>query len=147
MKQSIIFISLFLVTALISPLSTGCKKKETDPAETVEERAVTQEPVKREESEKNDTKGAVRIYYFYGKGCPSCEKTREIVDRIFKKPGLKGESCEVWYDEKNKAKLLSMAGERNRTVKGVPVVIIGNDVYAGVKEISALEGKIGQYIK
>ncbi len=89
----------------------------------------------------------VELFYFYGTGCPNCDKVKPVIKNLSERKGLIVKEYEVWYNKKNRSMLLSMARERNLNVKGVPAVIIVNDLYMGVKEISGLPDKIGKYYK
>ncbi|HOS41063.1 MAG TPA: thioredoxin family protein [Spirochaetota bacterium] len=92
----------------------------------------------------------VVLYYFYGTGCVNCAKTQPIVEQLaykYRTRGLTLQSYEVWYNTNNRALLLRLAQERGKSVQGVPVVIIGRDVYMGVKSISEIERRINTYLK
>ena len=92
-------------------------------------------------------KEKITVYFFYGDGCPQCEEIRPTVTEIVKKYKLPFKQYEVWYNDANRNRLLSMAAKRKMKVKGVPVVIIGNDVLFGKKKISTLENVVKKYKK
>ena len=89
----------------------------------------------------------VGLYYFYGSGCPNCERVKTIIERLTKNRKIVVKKYEVWYNKKNRSLLLRMAKDRNLNVKGVPAVIIENDLYVGVKEISGIQDRIDKYYK
>ena len=86
------------------------------------------------------------LYYFYGTGCPNCDQTEPIVNNLSKEHSLPLKKYEVWYNKKNRSILLKMAKERNKSVKGVPTVIIGEDLLTGLKKISGLKSNIHKYL-
>ncbi len=74
----------------------------------------------------------VTLYFFFGKDCPSCKAVEPRIDTLTDEyPGLVVEKYEVWYNKENRDKLIKMARERKATAKGVPTIIIGDDVYLG----------------
>jgi len=74
----------------------------------------------------------VTLYFFFGKGCPSCKGVEPRIDALADEyPGLVVEKYEVWHDKENRDKLIEMARKRKATAKGVPTIIIGDDVYLG----------------
>jgi len=74
----------------------------------------------------------VTLYFFFGKDCPSCKAVEPRIDTLADEyPGLVVEKYEVWYNKENRDKLIEMARERKATAKGVPTIIIGDDVYLG----------------
>lgn len=85
----------------------------------------------------------VELFYFYGSGCPNCGQVKSVIENLARNKRIAVKQYEVWYNKKNRDLLLKMARERNLSVKGVPAVIIGNDLYLGIKEISDLAKKFG----
>ncbi|MFW5770730.1 MAG: thioredoxin family protein [Spirochaetota bacterium] len=79
-----------------------------------------------------DDNAKVTLYFFYGKDCPSCKAVEPRIDALADEyPGLVVEKYEVWHDKENRDKLIEMARKRKATAKGVPTIIIGDDVYLG----------------
>ncbi|MCX7677874.1 MAG: thioredoxin family protein [Spirochaetes bacterium] len=74
------------------------------------------------------------IYYFYGENCPHCAKAEPIVHNLARRYNFSIEKFEVWYNEANRKKLLTMAAQRGKTVLGVPTIIVGNAIYTGSNE-------------
>lgn len=93
------------------------------------------------------SKSKTIIYYFYGKECPKCKETDPIVNSLSKKYGITLKKYEVWYNKTNRSFLLKLAKKINKRAQGVPLVIIGNDMYLGLKKISSIESKIQKYLK
>jgi len=74
----------------------------------------------------------VTLYFFFGKDCPSCKAVEPRIDALVDEySGVVIEKYEVWYNKENRDKLIEMARKRNATAKGVPTIIIGDDVYLG----------------
>ena len=74
----------------------------------------------------------VKLYLFYGDGCPHCADEKEFLDSIDDKyPNLEIVKYEVWYNDEN-ASLLSQVEEKlHVTRRGVPTTVIGKDVMVG----------------
>ncbi len=81
----------------------------------------------------------VTIYYFYGKNCPHCVKAEPIIQNLARRYHLNLKKFEVWYNDGNRNKLVSMAKERGKSVQGVPTIIIGKAVYTGSNEAKLVE--------
>src|SRR3989344_2989286 len=71
--------------------------------------------------------GEVKLYFFYGDGCPHCAKEEKFLEQQVKEnPNLKIESFEVWSDRDN-VKLMKKVGEEmGLNVSAVPLTIIGD---------------------
>jgi thiol-disulfide isomerase/thioredoxin len=69
----------------------------------------------------------VKLYFFWGKGCPHCTHEKIFLEKLEKKyPLLEVKSYEVWYDQEN-AKLFSdMAETYGTRPEGVPTTFIGD---------------------
>lgn len=80
-------------------------------------------------------------YFFYGAGCPHCEKEIKFLESLQEKyPGLEIQSFEIYLHREN-AKLLQNIGESLQTdVSGVPFSVIGGKHFIGYGEgITSLE--------
>ena len=45
---------------------------------------------------------------FFGTECPHCVRMHALVERLEKEEGVKVESLEVWHNEENEARLLTL---------------------------------------
>lgn len=68
----------------------------------------------------------VKLYFFWGKGCPHCDQEEIFLEQLKKKyPQLEVKSYEVWHNKEN-AKLFSQMAEAYGTrPEGVPTTFIG----------------------
>ena len=91
----------------------------------------------------------VKLYLFYGDGCPHCADEKEFLDSIDDKyPNLEIVKYEVWYNDEN-ASLLSQVEEKlHVTRRGVPTTVIGKDVMVGFNTAngSRIERAINFYL-
>ena len=108
-----ITIVAFFLTLLMYTLTNSCRAQETLFAKT----------------------DIVKIYFFWGYGCPHCEKEKEFLVALKKQyPQLIIESYEVWQNRANANffyRLITSAGIRST---GVPVTFIDNQVIVGFSE-------------
>ena len=82
--------------------------------------------------EKTAPSGRVTLYYFYGEGCPHCQKAKPFLEQLkVKYPGLTIKSWEVMEHRENIPILMEMGEKRNFKPTGVPVFIIGDRVISG----------------
>jgi len=78
----------------------------------------------------------ITIYLFRGNGCGFCNKFLKFLNSIIPEYGkyFKLESYEVWSNQKN-SELLEEIGEfLDEDVRGVPFIIIGDQVFPGYAE-------------
>jgi len=89
--------------------------------------------------------GKVVLYFFWGDGCPHCEKEKIYLDMARRKyPQLEVKSYEVWHNGTNAvffSQMLEAAGVKS---SGVPVTFIHTEVFAGFNDRTAeeIENKI-----
>lgn len=91
--------------------------------------------------------GKVNIYFFWGDGCPICEKEIAFFDEIQEEYGQYYNlyTFETWHSEENQKIFTEFATAMGADTRGVPVTIIGNKVIVGFSEskkselISAIE--------
>lgn len=80
------------------------------------------------------------ITLFHGEGCPHCAAEREfLADLVEHHPQVQVEQFEVWNSDENRALLQRTADEMGFEVAGVPVTIIGEQVWIGFSDPIAAE--------
>ena len=80
------------------------------------------------------------VTLFHGEGCPHCAAEREfLTDLVDRYPQVKVELFEVWGSDENRALLERTADAMGFDVSGVPVTIIGDQVWIGFSEPIAAE--------
>jgi thiol-disulfide isomerase/thioredoxin len=77
----------------------------------------------------------VRLYFFWGNGCPHCEREKEFLSQLKAElPALMIESYEVWQNRANAGFFSQMTSRAGIRSTGVPVTFIGNKVVVGFSE-------------
>ena len=78
----------------------------------------------------------VNIYFFWGNGCPHCEKEFEFFESIETEYGdyFTLNTFETWYSEDNREILEQFASNMDDEITGVPYTIIGNKSFKGFSE-------------
>lgn len=90
----------------------------------------------------------IAIYFFWGKGCPHCEKEKPFLDKITKKyPQVKIKSFEVWESKENRDLMIQFGEKLNADVRGVPFTVIGEKYVSGWMNESYTGGQIEDAIK
>ncbi|MCU0262647.1 MAG: glutaredoxin family protein [Candidatus Nanopelagicales bacterium] len=80
------------------------------------------------------------LVLFHGDGCPHCADERAWLEALSAEyPALTIEQYEVWYDEGNRALLDRYAADLGFEPAGVPVTIVGDQVWIGFSEPIAAE--------
>lgn len=75
------------------------------------------------------------VYFFWGLGCPHCAKEKEFLsDLSLKYPELKIKRFEVYFSKKNQQLLEKVVNELKIDSLGVPVTIVGDQVFVGFSE-------------
>lgn len=75
----------------------------------------------------------VKVYFFYGNGCPHCAEAEEFFDSIEDELGDQFDivSYETWYNSDNVDLMNKVAELRKEEPEGVPYIIIGNQSWDG----------------
>lgn len=74
----------------------------------------------------------VNIYFFYGNGCPHCEKEMIFLEKLKNELDyIKIYEFEVWNDRKNAKFLAGLAHDLKLVNTNVPIVIIGDSAIPG----------------
>lgn len=92
----------------------------------------------------------VKLYLFFGDGCPHCADEKEFLDSIDDKyPNLEIIKNEVWYNDENSLLLDKLEKELKITRSGVPTTIIGEEVIVGYNYAtgSKIERAINYYLE
>lgn len=76
-------------------------------------------------------KEPVKVYLFYGNGCPHCEGAIEWFSSIEEEYGDYFElvKYEVWYDKENNSFMQKLSNFRKDNASGVPYIIVGDYAY------------------
>jgi thiol-disulfide isomerase/thioredoxin len=75
------------------------------------------------------------VYFFWGDGCPYCEKQKEaMVAWSQKYPSIEIKDYETWKNQDNKEILEKMATSYGASVQGVPMTFIGDKYWVGFSE-------------
>jgi glutaredoxin len=87
-----------------------------------------------------DSSDDVVLELFHGEGCPHCAAEREWLGQLGAAyPDLRIDLYEVWDDEANRALLAERAGRLSFEANGVPVTIVGEQVWVGFSQQIAAE--------
>ncbi len=75
----------------------------------------------------SQTKNKTTLYFFWGNGCPHCNKEKIFLGHLGGKyPELEVKSYEVWYDLENAGLFAQISKAYGKKIEGVPMVFIGN---------------------
>lgn len=78
---------------------------------------------------------ALKIYFFWGNGCPHCAHEKEFLGELKKRyPDLIIESYEVWQNPANAGFFSQMTRSAGIKSTGVPVTFIDKEVFVGFSE-------------
>ncbi|MBW6457195.1 MAG: hypothetical protein K0A98_15040, partial [Trueperaceae bacterium] len=78
---------------------------------------------------------AVPIYFFWGDGCPHCATQKVFLEQLkADHPNVVVYDFEVYYVEENRSLMTAMAAAFGRTVTGVPMTFIGDEVWVGYND-------------
>lgn len=109
-------------------------KNVMDNLDNKHEEKISEITAKLDKVKYNESK--INIYFFWGKGCPHCEKEFEFFENIKNDYGeyFTLNTFEVWYDDDNANLLKQFAGCMGDEVTGVPYTIIGKKTFKGFSE-------------
>ncbi len=82
----------------------------------------------------------LNVYFFWGDGCPHCAEEKPFLESLVKKyPSVKIVDYEVWYNAENQKILAEFGNTLGFEPSGVPVTIIGDQVWIGFREEYKIE--------
>ena len=88
----------------------------------------------------------VNFYIFYGSTCQFCAALHEYVAELQNDPTInymfEVVDYEVWGDKKNNELMAAIADEMNYTIKGVPIYVIGDEIYGGYEDTDSYNNTI-----
>ena len=88
----------------------------------------------------------VNFYIFYGSTCQFCAALHEYVAELQNDPTInymfEVVDYEVWGDKKNNELMVAIADEMNYTIKGVPIYVIGDEIYGGYEDTDSYNNTI-----
>jgi len=74
----------------------------------------------------------IDLYFFYGDGCPHCEKEEKFLERLKKeKDNIDIHYFETWHNRENAKLLASVGRELGINVAGVPILFISDQAIIG----------------
>lgn len=90
----------------------------------------------------------VNVYFFWGSGCPHCEKEKPFLDQMAQKyPQLVINQFEVWNNSENRQLMIEFGKKLNANVSGVPFTVIGEHYVIGWLDENYTGNKIEDAIK
>lgn len=109
--------------------------------------ALTQEKIDHDFKNYKETDDQITIYLFRGYGCGYCRNFLTFLNSIVDEYGkyFKVVSYETWYNEDNYNLMMDVSTFLGQPAKGVPYVIIGNQVFPGYA--SSYDDKLKDAIK
>lgn len=82
--------------------------------------------------EMTNTEKKVNIYFFWGEGCPHCEKQKPFLEMMKSKyPEVMVYDYEVWGNGENRDLMIEFGKKLNATVNGVPFTVVGEHYIVG----------------
>jgi len=74
----------------------------------------------------------VKLYIFYGRGCPHCSELLNFIGDIEDKyPSLEIKEFEIYFNDDNRELFSEMSESFNTTIQGVPTVFVDDEVIVG----------------
>jgi thiol-disulfide isomerase/thioredoxin len=96
----------------------------------------------------------VSVYFFWGEGCPHCEKEKPFLEKMREKyPELKIHEFEIWNNADNRQLMIDFGKKLNTNVSGVPFTVVGeqyvigwlDEKYTGKKIENAIQCSINNH--
>ena len=74
----------------------------------------------------------VNIYFFWGEGCPHCEKAKPFLESLEEKyEDVELYDFEVWGNSENRKLLMEFGGRLDANASGVPFIVVGETYVSG----------------
>ena len=79
-----------------------------------------------------DATGKTVVYFFWGRGCPHCEKEMQFLRELqHSQPSLEIRDFEVWYHRENAELLAGLFRAHGMPSSGVPVTFVHDRLFSG----------------
>ena len=97
------------------------------------EETLKKEKIDYDLSDYKETSNQITIYMFRGDRCGYCQNFLNFLKDNVKEYGkyFKLRSFEIWHNENNAALMKEVAQHFNKSVKGVPLIVIGEKTFQG----------------
>ena len=90
----------------------------------------------------------VKIYFFWGKGCPHCAQEKPFLKKLEQKyPKVKVYDFEIWHNGKNRDLLIKVGKKLNINVSGVPFTVVGERYFVGWYDEKSTGAAIEEAVK
>ncbi len=91
----------------------------------------------------------VRIYYFWGDGCPICAQQKPFMDKLEEEYEVDILKFEVYNDRLNQRLFQNVAAEYEVQASGVPMTFIGEESWVGFNDRieSQIESKVEECLE
>jgi len=90
----------------------------------------------------------VKIYFFWGKGCPHCAQEKPFLKKLEQKyPEVKVYDFEIWHNKKNRDLLIKAGKKLNINVSGVPFTVVGERYFVGWYDEKSTGAAIEEAVK
>jgi glutaredoxin len=77
-------------------------------------------------------KNEVNLYFFWGDGCPHCEKEKAFLEKMEDRyPDLNVHYYEIWKNSENRALMIEFGKRLDANVSGVPFTVVGEKYVIG----------------
>jgi glutaredoxin len=100
-------------------------------------------------AEENDRDQAIQIHFFYGDGCPHCEKEKEFLETLDQQftENIEINEYEVYYNQEDIDVFTEATKQLGIQVAGVPLTIIGDQHIVGFGSANTTGSMIEMMIK
>lgn len=89
----------------------------------------------------------INIHFFWGKGCPHCEKEKQFLETIKSKyTDVEVHEYEVWYSQDNLKLLEEVGKELGAQISGVPFTVVGKNYMSGWLDEKTSGAKLESFI-
>lgn len=97
------------------------------------EETLTREKIEHDLKDYKETNNQITIYMFRGDRCGYCQNFLKFLQENVKEYGeyFKLRSFEIWHNENNASLMSEVAEHFDKSVKGVPLIVIGEKVFQG----------------
>jgi len=84
-----------------------------------------------------ENKNSIRLYFFYGDGCPHCGEEKEFLTALQSQyPNLNVLNFEVWHNTNNQKLIQQVSKKLNTTAGSVPLTIVGDQYITGFNQMA-----------
>ena len=133
-KKNIVISLIFIIVVLLILVGAESIRAYSKTTRTLKEQVASDIKYNNEK---------INVYFFWGNGCHHCEELINYLNTLPKEYANYFDlyTLEVWYNKENNKLMTELGNQLGQEIKGIPSLVIGEQVFIGFSEENKKEIK------